>query len=513
MADNFIFFSRYNLKRRVASLPPISSEVFNEKVLQTRAATTAQADKARFERTCDTCQKTYSSENAYRNHIGSAKHRAKLAQAPAQPNGKVIDDASSVMSSTFSLGEPANTKSEVDSDAEEEFQEVIEGLKQTGLQDRTSPVKRPANPPPDAAEPVAEEAADGTTETKDDSALKTCLFCNYQSPTAQLNALHMERIHGMFIPEKQYLVDLEGLLGHLRERVFELHECLTCGKMKASTFAVQTHMRDKSHCQIPYTTEDEQLEIGDFYDFRSSYSDDEEEWEDEDEDDVTEDGKQNGRAKLGAKRDTKVTNEDGDEEMADEDGWETDSSASSLDSDDLHAVPAENHYHQYERLGKHPHHSRDDPRAHKQADGWHAHTRKPTHAAYYDEYELHLPSGRSVGHRSLNRYFRQNLHNHPLPEERAERLAIEAAQRESGMEIDGQQVAPRRNADGTHGRAIINRETRGLLGIRDANEKDVKKAIRKGRRAEFDGKRRERFQENKMHFKEYHRNHATMAFI
>ena len=114
MADNFIFFSRYNLKRRVASLPPISSEVFNEKVLQTRAATTAQADKARFERTCDTCQKTYSSENAYRNHIGSAKHRAKLAQAPAQPNGKVIDDASSVMSSTFSLGEPANTKSEVD---------------------------------------------------------------------------------------------------------------------------------------------------------------------------------------------------------------------------------------------------------------------------------------------------------------------------------------------------------------------------------------------------------------
>jgi len=46
---------RYNLKRRVASLPPIPSEVFSEKVLQARAETSAQADKAGFERPCETC--------------------------------------------------------------------------------------------------------------------------------------------------------------------------------------------------------------------------------------------------------------------------------------------------------------------------------------------------------------------------------------------------------------------------------------------------------------------------
>ncbi|CRJ90704.1 hypothetical protein BN1723_008466, partial [Verticillium longisporum] len=34
---------RYNLKRRVASLPPITSETFNEKVLQARAVQTAEA--------------------------------------------------------------------------------------------------------------------------------------------------------------------------------------------------------------------------------------------------------------------------------------------------------------------------------------------------------------------------------------------------------------------------------------------------------------------------------------
>ncbi|KAK3939096.1 C2H2 type zinc-finger-domain-containing protein [Diplogelasinospora grovesii] len=522
---------RYNLKRRVASLPPISSEIFTEKVLQARATSTAEADKASFEKACETCQKTYFSENSYRNHIGSAKHRARVAAMLARPNGKVDDEASSVMSSTFSLGEPAETKSEVDSDAEEEFNEVIEGLKKTGLREPSSPVDRPSNPRLSVAarhkeeHPVSQSASErpstsGTpstaTPTPTDkvaaaapvSTLKSCLFCNYESPTPPLNATHMERIHGMFIPEKQYLVDLEGLLGELQKRVHKLHECLYCHKVKANAFAVQTHMRDKGHCQIPYDTEEDQLEIGEFYDFRSTYSDE----ESEDEDEEMENGVQNGGVKLGGKRATKVTGED-DEEVEHGDGWETDSSASSLDSEDLHAVPAERHDHQYARLDKHPHHSRADPRPHHQSDGWHAHNHKRAHAVFYDEYELHLPSGRSVGHRSLNRYFRQNLHNYPTPEERAERLAIEAAEAENAMDVDGEnnrQVAVR-GRDPLHGRALINREIRGLgvNGITDANKKDVQKVVLKGRKREFAGQRQKEIGVSKQYFKEYHRNHAT----
>ncbi|KAL8870649.1 MAG: hypothetical protein Q9198_007582, partial [Flavoplaca austrocitrina] len=71
--------SRYNLKRRVASLPPLSSEVFAEKVLTAQATSTAAAAKASFEKQCPACQKTYYSENAYQNHLGSQKHRLRLA--------------------------------------------------------------------------------------------------------------------------------------------------------------------------------------------------------------------------------------------------------------------------------------------------------------------------------------------------------------------------------------------------------------------------------------------------
>lgn len=417
---------------------------------------------------------------------------------------------------SFSLGEPAPADSVVDSDVEQEFNEVVEGLKKTDIHDGTSPVKRPSNPHLSAeaqhksehpvSESPSEEDADATpsTATPVDTkpagptpSLTTCLFCNYESPTAPLNVTHMERIHGMFIPEKQYLVNLDGLLGYLQERVFELNECLTCARQKANVYAVQTHMRDKSHCQIPYINEEDQLNIGEFYDFRSTYSDGE--WEDESDDEE----EQAGGAKLGAKREGKVTGEDGDEVMEDE-TWETDSEASSLDSDDLHAVPAEQHYHQYERLDKHPHHSRDTTRPRLQADGYHAHSAKRPQAVFYDEYELHLPGGKSVGHRMHNKYFRQNLYNHPSPEERAERLAIEEANRENGMEVDDE---PRPGFRALR-RQVITRDMQGL-GVSSFSDRQVRTVVNKGRKMEWKNSKSRGYLQARLGIKEHAAHPAT----
>ncbi|KAI1275540.1 C2H2 type zinc-finger-domain-containing protein [Xylaria sp. FL0933] len=471
---------RYNLKRRVASLPPISSEVFTEKVLQARAATAAEADRAGFQQLCEVCQRTYYSENSYRNHVSSQKHKAK--EAALSRRGGTIDDASSIMSSTFSLGDPIPAPSEeVDSDAEVEFNEVVEGLQKTSLKERPSPVKRPSNPVPsvstqDQAEhAVSEQPSEATSTTESTPlvvTLKSCLFCNYESPTVPLNVLHMERIHGMFIPEKQYLVDLDGLITSLQQRIQEYHECLYCGKIKNTVSAVQTHMRDKGHCMIPFTTEEEQLMIGDFYDFRSTYSD-EEESEDESVDD-----KLNGGAKLGAKRSSKAVGENGDEIEAEDEGWETDSSASSCDSEDLQSIPVDHSFRQYERLEKHPHHSSHDPRHHHQKDGWHSHAHKHR-AIFYDDTELHLPSGRAVGHRSLVKYYRQNLQHYPTPEERAEKLAIEAAgssDNEESTAKNGQ--VTRRQDRGKYG-AVITRANggRGMTGVSEQKKKEVQRAV------------------------------------
>ncbi|KAL2755574.1 hypothetical protein ACRALDRAFT_2104590 [Sodiomyces alcalophilus JCM 7366] len=490
---------RYNLKRRVASLPPISSEVFNEKVLQARATQEAAAEKAYFERTCDACERTYLSENAYENHIASQKHKQRVAAMIRR--GGIPDDAS-VMSSTFSLGDPivADKDAGLDSEVEEEFTHVIEGLKLANMEDgdegRPSPVKRPAHPRPLAqGQPDQKDAATDAGSSRESGAttpvastkpelewsVKSCIFCNYTSPTVELNAHHMERFHGMFIPEKSYLVDLEGLIQHLLERVHEGHQCLFCFKTKANAFAVQTHMRDTGHCKIPFDTEEEQLDIGDFYDFRGTYSD-------SDVSDQEEEVQQNGGAKLGGRRTaSKLRNQDGDEIEEDgQDGWETDSSASSLDSDDLAAMPAERHDHQYDRLGKHPHHTNRDPRGHHQADGWHSHAHRHTRAVFYDEYEMQLPSGRSVGHRSLNRYYRQNLHSYPTAEERAQQLAIEAGG-DDGEATETEGSGQRRGAAGTERRdprnrtALIRRDAAGMLGATALQRQEVELADKKGR--------------------------------
>lgn len=387
------------------------------------------------------------------------------------------DDTTSVVSSTFSLGEPVSVRrGSIDSAAEEEFTEVVGNLQQAKEQpQRPSPVKRPSNPQANAkaSEDGNESETEGAevttpklTQAEIESRLKSCLFCNYSSPTLALNAGHMERFHGMFVPEKDYLVDVEGLVGYLHRKVQDYHQCLYCDKIKSTAFGAQTHMRDKGHCKIPFESEEEQLEIGEYYDFRATYSDSESS-DDEDGDEEEAEKAKSRSAKLGARRASKPA-EGGSDDEEDGEGWETDSSASSLDSADLTAVPAEGHLHQFERLGKHPHHSRRDPRNRHRADGWHSHAHKHTHAVFYDDYEMHLPSGRSVGHRSLNKYYRQNLVNHPSPEERLERQAIEGAD-------EGGQV---------NDRSVVSRENAGMAGVSLQKRREVQQVEDRARKLE-----------------------------
>ena len=473
--------SRYNLKRRVASLPPLSSEIFAEKVLSAQASSSAAAAKASFERSCEPCQKTYYSENAYKNHIGSQKHRLRVAAVTSGENGHA-DDTTSVMSSTISLGEPLNTgTTEIqDPEAEVEFSKVINGIKQASLEEDEPVSRRPSRPHHSVNEERAEHplsqtttesstpATLDTTKPSNNTSTNRCLFCNYESPSLKLSVMHMTKFHGMFIPEQPYLVDLEGLITYLQSKIIEQNECLFCHKVMHSVSGAQTHMRDKGHCMIAFDSEEDMIEVGQFYDFRSTYSDD----EDEDDETDKEDGKNSssGGVKLGSKRTTAtVIDSNGNPQMLDGeengDGWETDSSASSLDSAELHAVPID-HDHAYARLPLHRHHSHTDPRPHRTVDGFHSHAHSHI-AVFHSDYELHLPTGRTAGHRSLSRYFRQNLHNHPTPEERVQQrlIANEAANDDDAEEGEphgrGRQVMTRANGG------------MGMIGVTDAKKREV----------------------------------------
>ncbi|KAF2804649.1 uncharacterized protein BDZ99DRAFT_451783 [Mytilinidion resinicola] len=489
---------RYNLKRRVANLPPLSAEIFAEKVLANKASAAATAAKAAFEKPCSICQKSYFSENAYANHLNSQKHKANVARGhKSRASVGRDDETASVTSSAFSLGEPTIDES-ADDEVEEEFTKVVDKIKNTTLSE-VPLSRRPTRPHHSAAgdrpeHPLSRDNTGSSAMEKDDATstasankiktdpLVNCLFCNYRSPNFSLNIEHMGRIHGMFIPEKDYLTDSEGLIKYLHTKINDFHECLYCGKAVHTAVGIQTHMRDRGHCMIAFEGETELIEIGQFYDFRSTYSD-EEDFEDSD---STTSG---GGIKLGAARTTKTTH-NGDETMGgvEDEGWETDSTLSDVPTDEITSVPIDDHSHRYALLNKSRHHSHSDPRPHRASDGWHSHAHPTPHAVYHDEFELHLPSGRTAGHRSLNRYYRQNLRNHPSASERMEQYQRRIEADSSGEEdsdgdtgMDGQ-----RRGRGRQGGELITRANGGLgmIGVSDATKKAVNVTEKRERRRE-----------------------------
>lgn len=476
--------SRYNLKRRVASLPPLSSEYFTEKVLTAQATSSAAAAKASFEKSCSACQKTYYSENAYQNHLKSQKHRLRIAAFQGGNRAPRGDTMSSMSSSTFTLGEPIGRPGNdlFNAHPEAEFAGLVGGVKDCALNDPESDSRPTAGPGHSSTQieaieerrtdipqkdSVLAELKSGTN--KSDVPLNRCMFCNYESPTFKLGIMHMNKFHGMFIPEQQYLVDLEGLIRYLYTKIMENHECLYCHKLKNTMSSIQTHMRDKGHCMIAFETEEEMVEVGQFYDFSSTYSDDDDDGM-IDELEHTNDETAGGVSLVASQSKvfkTVICTSNGDEEIQDEkvdnEGWETDSSASSLDSEDLTAVPIDR-IHALERLKMRPHHS----------DGFHSHSHAHPHrAVFHSDYELYLPSGRTAGHRSLARYFRQNLHSYPTPTERMENHLIEEA-------------TPRARSDDRRGREMTTRANGGLgmVGVTDAKKQEARAIEKRERKRE-----------------------------
>lgn len=310
---------RYNMKRRVANLAPVSATVFNEKVQERRTALENVAKEPEATGRCAVCSKSFSSQNAYRDHLQSKRHKENERKGPKQP--------STSKAQTMDVSDLR--------EALEEDEEDLEGLDEEARMERIIEKKLARAR---RIDPAAE-----------------CMFCSQPQTSLDAAVEHMQGAHGFFVPERKYLVDLDGFLRYLADKVAVGNTCLWCSKTFHELGAVQKHMTDKSHCKVAYDSQEQQLEYADFYDFRSSYPDYQQKqeaadgWEDVDEDNEEEE-------------------EEDDED--DEAVWDD------QDSDDEDV---------------------------------------PENAIRYgdSELELVLPSGARLGHRSLQRYYRQSLWQTP----------------------------------------------------------------------------------------------------
>jgi len=261
------------MKRRVASLPPISAAVFNQKVLERQEETPSAK--------------------------GTSREASKKTTPLVDPVNKTID---------------------------EKIDEKI------ASQSQLTPIQ--------------------------------CLFCSNVAPSLADNLTHMSTAHSFFIPDADYLIDIAGLVAYLGDKIGVGNMCIYCnekGREFKTLDAVRKHMVDKSHCKIAYDSENDRLEVSDYYDFSSSYPD----------------AEQKKKRALKKKQDDIVGDEwediDNDEEV-DEEVLEDSSGEEDSDGD---ALPA-------------------------------------SQITYGDSHlELVLPSGARIGHRSMRRYYAQSFTSAP----------------------------------------------------------------------------------------------------
>ena len=298
--------------------------------------------------------KVYTTENAYRSHLLSKKHRENELKARSR-----IDE---VGVATEMVSSPGGGKPQLANDASKQAS--------------------PAPAPPASETPNADELDDESALTLDEKIAAArsrlsptdCLFCSHVSSSLADNLLHMSGDHSFFVPDIEYLTDPTGLITYLGEKIAVGNICIYCngkGREFRTLDAVRKHMVDKSHCKIAYDSERDMLEISDYYDFSSSYPDAEERqrrkearrakraaaeaaegWEDVDGSDGSDDG---------------TVDEVFDEPPSSESADSSSDSEDSLPDDDNQITFGDSHL------------------------------------------ELVLPSGHRIGHRSMRRYYAQSF--------------------------------------------------------------------------------------------------------
>ncbi|KAK9455970.1 C2H2 type zinc-finger-domain-containing protein [Dipodascopsis uninucleata] len=298
---------RYNLKRRVASLPPISAELFAERVIQQINVNRESEAKANYLEVCKVCgNKRFTSVGAYETHLLSSKHREN-AKTDESRIRSTSNDVSREEEDTpyrqFGVASSLVTGGAVDPDVRTvSFKDMRTGGKNVGkkkpLRTNDTRIKQSREdniqsiPPDSSSRANSKEIEDLEMENlvarKLHSAVKlpltSCIFCSASSRSLDENILHMYRSHGLFVPDRDYITDIHGLITYLSEKVSIGNMCLYCSFEGRSLNSVRDHMIAKEHCKIPYDTEDQQIEISEFYDFSSTYPEhaefENEQWED-----------------------------------------------------------------------------------------------------------------------------------------------------------------------------------------------------------------------------------------
>jgi pre-60S factor REI1 len=244
---------RYNLKRKVAELAPITFESFHEKVQQQKNQENAQTQKV-DELFCKLCQKPFLS-NSYTKHVESNKHKDLVQKLAGQQKEEEY-----IIKSDRAAKKAQQQEQELQ--RLHELQEKLDKEEQAAEEENIDESILDAKEWEDVGD---EDDDQSMLEESKGIDLKTCLFCEHKSDSLEGKCDHMAKTHSFFIPDAEYVSDMEGLLKFLGIKVGAYHVCLWCSrKCYRDLKSCQKHMNDKGHHKMRFESET-LIEYADFY--------------------------------------------------------------------------------------------------------------------------------------------------------------------------------------------------------------------------------------------------------
>lgn len=276
---------RYNLKRRVAQLPPVSSEIFQLKIANSKEA--VQYDDFGFVIE-DPIKKKSKKNNVKKglryDLLQRGRGRNLFSGGATQPDSSREVSPAVSERSAFSLG-TLKSHSEYEYDTDDLRSEISKNAN-TKLESDYHTDDYIS----DEYQTTDIEEQDDIEEKNEDEPLEltVCFYCGATFDNLDDNISHMFTNHGLYIPDYKYLSDKEGLIRLLSDTVVLDKECLKCGFRSNTLLGIRQHIAAKGHACIPYETKEERALFRRFYDF--NISDEEGEVEDEKDVEIEEEG-------------------------------------------------------------------------------------------------------------------------------------------------------------------------------------------------------------------------------
>ena len=274
----FLPLCRYNLKRKIAGLPPVTREWYEARRAQLSAAASGPLQRIWFD---PLTKKKFYSENTY-----EAFTRSKKYQELVKKSGKPAP-AAVVTVRRLHTPPPISTASAASAAAAAESTKNNDQQAPTGYTIKPAVYRPSATATPEhEGEEEKEEGSDWETASEEEmegvdakeqwEEWDVCrsLFDNHLSPSMEQNLEYMWRKFGFYLPDSEYLEDPEGLLKYLGAKLQYGHIPLyesgsnPTAKQMASLHGVQRHMVDVGKCKILYDGNEEEYE--EYYNYEKS---------------------------------------------------------------------------------------------------------------------------------------------------------------------------------------------------------------------------------------------------